>query len=346
MIGYEELTPTGDSRPPREPTGRPGRWVSAVTPLGSHPTPPLILTSGTFLDPETYRETVLRKVLMTEGIWRERDLLHTFQKVIACVRGARVDLAWCRCCNGSRMLLLGSCGKRSCYLCRKRYPARKAKKYRWLLGDAPWVGHHVTTMPHGQSADIQPKDANRVLLSVNQALEKVFSPVVPVGFSCLHWSGEEDPEKPHVHVHTIWSGMGLYQGTVVSMPGPKVSREKLRYLREATGQAMRVPPGERQHHYQPRVGERKISHCIRYAVREQGNGDPLSHVKWTFPGVHTLKPLGGLRKSHRKEWLRLRPEHTPEPRDHCTGAIPAQPQDGTHECRCSRRNLVVTHRLD
>lgn len=338
-------TPIGDGRPPRRPLRPYGEGPPSRLSNGPVVAFPLILTDGTFHDASTARSSLRRQVLAARPYWEARDSLGDFEKVLGCIEKAPARTARCRCCSGLRIVFQCKCSRRDCIIGKKGYPAKKAREYRKALGDLDWLAHFVVSLPFEDSQAVENGDSNRILKAVNKAIEGCFGGVEPAGVSALHWTGEKDPSRKHVHVHAIWSSKGCHAGKLVNLPGPYLSEEKLDELRAAASDALGVSVDRRQANYSYREEEVKVRHCIRYLTREQGCGDAISLVKFTFPRAHTLKPLGMLGRGKRTTWVGL-VQHEQEEEMMPGGSHPIQLHK--HEetgCHCRGKPSDVLHQL-
>ena len=282
-----------------------------------------MLIDGTFARVRESREGLLARWLLTLPVYQARedcpDLrggLHEWERVRRCIEQSIAIEIQCRCCDDQVVHLQGSCKRRDCLLCCDRYPREKAREYRELLGHVDWLGHYVATLPADLSAHVTPKEATPILRAVCEAICYLFDPVEPGGLACLHWSGDSDPRKPHVHVHVLWASHGLHDGAPVSMPGPTLSRPLVRELRELTGLALGAPDGQRNGHYSFREEEPQVRHCLAYALRSQGCGSDVARSIYTIPYGRTLAPLGGLAKHRRKDWEAIFPPYVEKSNSH------------------------------
>lgn len=303
-----------------------------------------MLIDGTFEKARACREGLLARWLLTLPVYQAREDiegarggLHEWNRVRRCIEEAIAIEIRCHCCAEVVVHLQGSCKRRDCLLCCERYPRDKAREYRELLGHVDWIGHYVVTLPADLSAHVVPEEATHILRGVREVLLDFFDPVMPGGLECLHWSGDSDPRKPHVHIHVIWASHGIHNEEAVKMPGPHLSTVLLRELRMVTGLALGAPVGKHNAHYSHRDGEAKILHCLRYALRPQGCGDDYARSLWTIPYGRTLSPLGGLEKHSRKEWERIFPSYVETTPDYVR-------PDVVRFCRCGTTDHVIVKR--
>lgn len=295
-----------------------------------------MLNDGTFARVRDCREGLLGRWLLTFPVYQAREDcpdarggLHEWERVRRCIEQAIAIEIKCHCCNDVVVHLQGSCKRRDCLLCCDRYPRGKARDYRELLGHVDWVGHYVATLPADLSAHVTPADATPLLRGICEVLIDFFHPVMPGGIVCLHWAGDSNPRKPHVHVHVIWASHGLHGEEAVKMPGPLLSLPLVTELRILTGLALGSPVGKHNGHYSFREGEAQINHCLNYALRPQGCGSDVARSLYTIPYGRTLAPLGGLAKHLRKEWERVFPGYVEKDSNH-------ERADVVRFCKCGK----------
>jgi len=266
-----------------------------------------MLTDGDYLDViRRIRGELLARHRDTRPEWSpNRDL--GFERVRRCISEAHPIRTCCRRCGRFRVVLLGKCGRRDCLICCHRPARRSARKFLEDLGQTPWIGHYVVTLGEKTGARCTPQTSKDLLRPVSLAMERVFHPVLPAGLAVVHWTGEKDPSKPHVHVHLLWGALGMAPTGVAEIPGPTISAALRQDLREATGEAVQEAAGHRQGKYLWRSGPGAIEHCVRYALRPQGCGNDRAMVRWTVPRAHTSRPFGCLASQRRAAWVAVRP---------------------------------------
>jgi len=303
---------------------------------------PLILTTGTLRARvseagsrawETFKQTK-REALF--GHFRD---VHC-RAVLTLGQGLRTEHwdcardAWPRCsrcahCGAKRIAWEGRCGRADCPLCFRRYPARRARRWRFRLGPAEHFWYVVLTVPPGLRTCHSAEWFRVKAKQLARAIETLAYPLIPAGLLALHVAGDEDPFREHPHYNLIVSSRawkpdkgpcGADSGTLVRCTTPTLGQEEMRALHvRAAELGFGWSADMVQCHQSFNRSHKEVAHNIRYTLRDQSFGDLVALLKWHKPHQQLVRGLGMCATGRVGTWIRVNPWQNQEHLDEALG---------------------------
>jgi len=235
---------------------------------------------------------------------------------------ACVDTAWprrsrCEHCGARSITFEGRCGRADCPLCFRRYPARRARKWRFKLGPAEHFWYVVLTVPPGLRDEHRADNYTSKAKKLAHALERMAEPLIPAGVLVLHVAGDEEPFVAKPHYNLILSSRAFDP----RVHPPYRSRERIvrsatPVVDQSTMRALHVKAAELGFGWSADMVQANqsfnrehgaVAHNLRYVLRDQSFGDLAALLHWHKPRQQLVRGIGMCATGRQGLWTKVNP---------------------------------------